>query len=158
MDSLPLFDGSAPSSRYDDAPARGVAPPPDFPVAGTTEVRFSGDTYEPEHDLARLTGQIARVFEAMKDGDWRTLDEIHELTGDPQASISAQLRHMRKPRFGSHRIEKRVRGEREHGLYEYSLIVKEGANEVSEQCEGAGRMASEKTSAPRPQHVSEAGR
>lgn len=83
--------------------------------------QFDGPDYSPEFDQKRLTGQIRRVFDLMKDGRWRTLEEIGEATGDPQASVSAQLRHLRKPRFGGFTVEKRARGEREHGLFEYRL-------------------------------------
>lgn len=41
--------------------------------------------------------------------------------GDPAASVSAQLRHLRKPRFGGFVVEKRPRGDRERGLWEYRL-------------------------------------
>lgn len=88
------------------------------PPAGA---KFNGATYDSAFDDKRLTGQIRRVHAAMIDGKWRTLGEIETLTGDPQASISAQLRHLRKERFGSFIVEKRNRGEREHGLYEYRL-------------------------------------
>lgn len=88
-------------------------------------IRFDGPAYSREHDQARLTGQIQRVFDVMKDARFRTLDEIHELTGDPHASISAQLRHLRKARFGSHTVKRRYRGDRSRGLYEYQLIVRE---------------------------------
>jgi len=40
---------------------------------------------------------------------WLTLDELTKLTHYPQASISAQLRHLRKPRFGGFELEKRTR-------------------------------------------------
>ncbi|HEY8707692.1 MAG TPA: hypothetical protein VIM34_06810, partial [Burkholderiaceae bacterium] len=56
----------------------------------------------------------------MRDGIWRTLEGIELLTSDPQASISAQLRHARKARFGSHTVNKRHMG---GGLYEYQLVV-----------------------------------
>jgi len=85
------------------------------------ELRFDGPAYDHERDSARLTGQILRVFDYMKSGNWRTLREIAQATGDPESSISAQLRHLRKRRFGSHTVE------REHvggGLYRYRLIVK----------------------------------
>jgi len=85
------------------------------------DIRFNGPVYEPEHDKARLTGQILRVFNLMKDGVWRTLDEISAATGDPPASVSAQLRHLRKDRFGSHNVIKRHRGERKAGLWEYKI-------------------------------------
>jgi hypothetical protein len=89
---------------------------PDFGAS-----RFDGSDYEPEFDDSRLRGQLARIYQLMKDGAWRTLSEIEEGTGDPQPSISAQLRHLRKKRFGSHKVNRRSRGEREHGLFEYQL-------------------------------------
>jgi hypothetical protein len=118
VSGTPLFD------RYDSAPEHGVRAPEDCPIPGAKEIRFNGEDYVPQHDLARLTGQICRVFDCMADGAWRTLDEIAQATGDPQASVSAQLRHLRKPRFGQHRVEKRARGERSHGLFEYRVIVR----------------------------------
>lgn len=85
--------------------------------------RFNGAVYNPALDDARLTGQLQRIFDLMKDGHWRTLNEISEATGDPQASVSCQLRHLRKLRFGSHIVNKRVRGDRSQGLWEYQLLV-----------------------------------
>lgn len=87
--------------------------------------RFDGSDYVPERDNARLTGQLLRIFNTMADRQWRTLGEIEAETGDPQASISAQLRHLRKPRFGAYRVEKQHRGDPEDGLYEYRVL--EGA-------------------------------
>ena len=40
---------------------------------------------------------------------WLTLDELAKLTHYPPASISAQLRHMRKPCFGAYEVVKRCR-------------------------------------------------
>ena len=88
------------------------------------EASFDGSDYNPEFDDKRLRGQVKRVFQLMKDGQWRTLAEIESATGDPQASISAQLRHLRKKRFGSHALFKRSRGNRNVGLWEYQLIVR----------------------------------
>lgn len=89
-----------------------------------SQLRFNGAVYDPDFDNRRLTGQIMRVFNLMKDGQWRTLEEISEATGDPQASISAQLRHLRKPRFGGFVVSKRPRGDRANGLWEYQIRVK----------------------------------
>lgn len=58
----------------------------------------------------------------MADGQWRTFAEIHALTGDGEASISAQLRNLRKNRFGAHQVERRSRGDRSRGLWEYRLV------------------------------------
>lgn len=40
---------------------------------------------------------------------WLTLDELAKLTHYPPASISAQLRHLRKPEYGAFVVEKRPR-------------------------------------------------
>lgn len=84
--------------------------------------KFNGPDYVPEFDQERLTGQIERIYKLMIDGKWRTLEEIQNKTGDPQASISAQLRHLRKERFGNHTVKKRRRGEPKNGLFEYQLL------------------------------------
>jgi hypothetical protein len=89
-------------------------------------MRFDGETYEPEHDQVRLSGQTRRVFGAMRDGQWRTLGEIESITGDPQASVSARLRDLRKDRFGGHEVNRRRRGAAERGLFEYQLVASEG--------------------------------
>jgi hypothetical protein len=90
--------------------------------ARQTAPEFDGPAYDPENDKDRLSHQLGRVYSCMKDSTWRTLDEIHALTGDPVASVSAQLRHLRKPRFGSYRVEKRNRGHEVHGLFEYRVL------------------------------------
>ncbi len=60
-------------------------------------------------------------------GVWLTLTEIAEPTEFGEASISAQLRHLRKARHGHYRVEKRRRrlGESEvgrvTGLWEYQV-------------------------------------
>lgn len=83
-------------------------------------VRFNGSDYQPARDNARLAGQMLRVFNLMQDGEWRTLREIADATGAPEASASAQLRHLKKPRFGGHTVEKRHDG---NGLYHYRLLA-----------------------------------
>jgi len=79
---------------------------------------FDGVDYDSQRDSARLTGQIKRIFELMNDGVWRTLSEIEGITGDPQASISAQLRNLRKERFGAHTVQREHMG---RGLYRYRI-------------------------------------
>lgn len=96
---------------------------PEFFSPGLEPLEFDGPDYEPENDRKRLTGQIERVFNLMRDGKWRTLSEIEKATGDPAASISAQLRHLRKPRFGSFTVEKQRRGDRKAGLFEYRVLT-----------------------------------
>ena len=86
-------------------------------------LRFDGPEYIPARDQKRLTGQAERIFNLMADGKWRSLPEIARETGDPEASVSAQLRNLRKERFGSHTVNRR------HiysGLFEYQLIPAKG--------------------------------
>lgn len=59
---------------------------------------------------------------------WLTLDELAMLTHYPPASISAQLRHLRKPEFGGYDVEKQqrasgkiLRGEDFGTVWEYRL-------------------------------------
>jgi hypothetical protein len=78
-----------------------------------------GPSFEDEKDAARADKQHERIRDLMQDAKWRTLAEIGDATGDPHASISAQLRHLRKPQFGSYNIEKRRRAD--GGLWEYRL-------------------------------------
>ena len=82
--------------------------------------RFNGPAFDPAQDAGRLRKQIDRVREAMIDGQWRTLSEIEAITGDPQASISAQLRHLRKERFGSWIVNRRRRAP-DAGTWQYQL-------------------------------------
>jgi len=86
-------------------------------------LRFDGADYQPARDDVRLTGQIQRVWNCMADGHWRTLKEIARATGDPEASVSAQLRHLRKEKFGSWTVD---REHISHGLYKYRLLSPEG--------------------------------
>jgi hypothetical protein len=87
---------------------------------------FNGSDYQPSLDQNRLSGQYYRIFDLMQDQQWRTLAAIHLATGDPESSISAQLRHMRKTKFGCHTVNKRrVEGKKEScGLFEYQLIIR----------------------------------
>lgn len=89
----------------------------------THAVPFNGSDYVPELDDKRLTGQVKDIYTLMVDGVWRTLGEIEEKTKHPQASISAQLRHLRKKRFGKNTVLKRRRGDETQGLFEYQLLI-----------------------------------
>ncbi len=83
---------------------------------------FNGSDYDSKKDQARLSKQHERIRDLMVDGHWRTLDEIAQITLDPAASVSAQLRHLRKERFGAYNVEKRRR-EGHSGLFEYRVTV-----------------------------------
>jgi hypothetical protein len=43
---------------------------------------FDGETFDPALDGDRLRRQLRRVYQVMRDGRWRSLDEIATLTGD----------------------------------------------------------------------------
>jgi len=60
--------------------------------------------YSPNKPLSHQykVGQRDRVYNTMLSGRWLTLGAIREKTGDAEASISAQLRHLRKEKHGSH--------------------------------------------------------
>jgi hypothetical protein len=90
----------------------------------TLSPRLDGAVYDRALDDDRLRRQIGSVFELLRDGRWRTLYEVAEATGDPETSISAQLRHLRKARFGGHVVEKRRRTAL-GGTYEYRLSLDE---------------------------------
>ena len=60
-------------------------------------------------EVPRLQSQFDHVYEIMSDGKWRSLARLEELTGYPQASISAHLRSFRKVRFGGWNVERRLR-------------------------------------------------
>lgn len=86
----------------------------------STQPDFDGQTYERAKDHARLTSQLVRVYACMRDGEWRTLDEISRSIRDPAASVSARLRDLRKAKFGGYAVQRR---RRTAGLFEYRLVL-----------------------------------
>jgi hypothetical protein len=80
---------------------------------------FAGAEYDHAVDHARLTDQLTRIKTLMFDRRWRTLAEIAKATRTPEASVSAQLRHLRKPRFGGYTVDRRRRSGA--GLWEYHV-------------------------------------
>lgn len=84
---------------------------------------FPGVTYDPGQDKPRLVKQIEGVRTLMlRNGAYRTLAEIEELTGYPPASISARLRDLDNPKFGGYLKNKRRRGGYAHGEWEYQIL------------------------------------
>ena len=59
-----------------------------------------GHTYSHDEDYVRLNQQAKRVFDVMASGAWYSLRDISDLSGDPEASVSARLRDFRKVKFG----------------------------------------------------------
>ena len=89
------------------------------PIVGRDEI--DGETYNPDLDHERLSGQLRRVFELMRDGQCRTHRQIADVCQGSEAAVSARLRDLRKAKFGGHIVERvRVNG----GLWRYSLKVR----------------------------------
>ena len=90
----------------------------DYPIDHKTTF---GDSYKSKIDGQRIKQQHESIKKLMLDGVWRTLYEVENLTSFPQASISAQLRHLRKQKFGAYIVQKRRR--KNKGLWEYKVMV-----------------------------------
>lgn len=79
-----------------------------------------GETFSKGRDLSRLNAQMRAVYELMKDGQWRSLFAIAHHTDHPEASVSARLRDLRKPKFGGFTVERRYIA---NGEYHYRVLV-----------------------------------
>lgn len=79
-----------------------------------------GVTFDSERDGARLNRQMRDVWRVMHDGNAYTLDELAHRTGHPEASISARIRDLRKPKFGGHHVERTHLG---RGVWVYRVIL-----------------------------------
>lgn len=88
--------------------------------------RFDGTTYQPARDSRRLSKQWERVRDLMLDGRWRTLRQIADATNCPEASVSARLRDLRKPRFGGYTVERKAQP---NGLHLYRVPVGQPVDE-----------------------------
>jgi hypothetical protein len=83
--------------------------------------RFNGSEYVPLRDDIRLTGQLMRIWNLVCDGGLWTISRIAKLTGDPENSVQAQLRHLRKARFGAHTVDKVRVGNKGGNLWAYRV-------------------------------------
>ena len=83
-------------------------------------VTFDGISATPI-DTPRLAGQLAAVFDLMRDGRYRTLAQIAAAVGCLETSASARLRDFRKARNGAHEVTVRYLG---NGVNEYRLILR----------------------------------
>lgn len=81
-----------------------------------------GGTFDPARDTDRLNRQARAVFNVMRDGKWRTLKTIALLTNEPEASVSARLRDLRKPRFGGHVVDRSYVAD---GIWQYRLEIRQ---------------------------------
>lgn len=85
------------------------------------ELTFDGPDLARE-DEKRLTGQLGDVLRVLRVGQWRTLAELSAATKHPEASCSARIRDLRKPRFGGYKIDRRRR-KPAAGLWEYRMVL-----------------------------------
>lgn len=76
-----------------------------------------GLSFAPPCDRERLGRQQRAVVELMQDGVWRTLSQIAEAVGAPEASVSARLRTARQSGWEVLRERVTSRG----GLYRYKF-------------------------------------
>ncbi len=83
-----------------------------------TDGHRDGETYDPYRDFARLNRQCANVFDLIRDGHWRTLKAISDITEEPEPSVSARLRDLRKNKYGRWNVERRHVSK---GLWEYRI-------------------------------------
>lgn len=87
--------------------------------------RFGGATYDAKKDGAALATQLEAVRDLMKDGRWRLPSEIcrklrPQLGYKPgEAAVTARLRDLRKPQFGSYQVKCRRR--ESSRAYEYAI-------------------------------------
>jgi hypothetical protein len=87
-----------------------------------SEYHFAGETYLPQRDQVRLSGQMAAVESIMSDYMWHTLNEVATRCSGSEAGVSARIRDLRKPKFGSRIVKKRCNS---NGLWEYLLLPKQ---------------------------------
>ncbi len=81
--------------------------------------RFDGSALT-SADEARLGQQLAAVRRLMRDGRWRTPEQLEAALGYRWASISARLRDLRKKRWGGHKVERSCVG---GGQFAYRLVL-----------------------------------
>lgn len=78
-----------------------------------------GDTFDARRDTDRLNRQMHNVYTLMADHDWHTLVELSGRADAPEASVSARIRDLRKPKFGGHTIDRRYV---HAGVWEYRMV------------------------------------
>ena len=82
-----------------------------------------------EQDFVRLSNQLGRVYNFMKDSKWYTIEEVNSYAGGTPSCTSAHMRSLRKKKYGSHTVEREYWG---NGLYKYRLIPNDEMQVVTE--------------------------
>lgn len=70
---------------------------------------------------ARANSELESVWQAMRDGAWRSVEELAALVECPPASASARLRDLRKPQYGGWTVERAYAG---GGVWRYRVAEK----------------------------------
>ena len=83
---------------------------------------FDGDDYVANRDNTRLTNQIDKVRMYMENAGYLTVKQIAADLKQPEPSVSAQIRNLRKDRFGARTVNREYRG---NGCYAFKLEPKE---------------------------------
>lgn len=96
------------------------------PVPKLGSLGAGGVTFDQARAAKRLNAQLQRVYDALLDGKWHTFSDLESIiytrTGvrDPQASLSARIRDLRKPEILGAVIDKECLG---RGLWSYRLVL-----------------------------------
>lgn len=83
---------------------------------------YGGWTFDPVQDLERMGKQYYAVMCLVVDGQWRSLRQISDATGAPEASVSARLRDIRKD-YGAAAMEAK-RAQEGKGTWLYRCHVR----------------------------------
>jgi DNA-binding Lrp family transcriptional regulator len=86
-------------------------------------VSFDGEDMDQERDGERLNRQMNIIRERMENAGWLSVQQLSNELGFPATSVSAQIRNLRKDKFGGRYVERRYQG---NGLYQFKLHPVEG--------------------------------
>lgn len=87
---------------------------------------FDGETFEPKLDAQRLGSQLKAVEATLLKGEWYSIPQLalalrKRGINCREASISARIRDLRKPKFGGYTVERSRAGK--DGLFEYRIAT-----------------------------------
>jgi hypothetical protein len=71
---------------------------------------------------------LYKLLSVVKDGKWRTIKQLSDATGNIPTAASANMRNLRKAKYGGYIIERRHLG---NGLYEYRMALDEDGNPLT---------------------------
>lgn len=77
---------------------------------------------DPANDPKRMGRSIGRVFQALSDGNWHTLDTLATTTGDSKKRVSSRIRDLRLLEYGSYTIDAQVENKTTQ-LWKYRLHI-----------------------------------